>query len=394
VRRCLDRELSGRPGSVSEIAWVLRGGVGPWEGDPTASCQHCQTRLRVGQRLCLSCGRVAVRFQHAGPDADAYALDLLKLGEDAKPLKWLQDFLADISMQPMRRPEFVIGSVHMYSEEERAQRIRLPARLYGQLTRDTAESLHELAASNGLRTRIVRPGEVTKAWSLVMIWVAFTTVVSLGLTAVGLSPWWMIGPAIPVAVLLFAWLNEKIGNQRAPQRYFLRPAPAALPASDPLVARLAQLLHGNPPGDVKAVVGELALLVQRLVDHRATLLGPQHHELAMLTAPVEPIVAAVEQHVHELKRISDELAKLDEGAMVRALASSEARDEPASARHSILDGLDRLRALEDHRAVLFHRLLEAKSLLERTVRLGLAVHDPAREHERQVALALATLGGS
>jgi hypothetical protein len=394
VRRCLDRELSRRPPSISEIAWVLRGGVGPWEGDPTATCQHCHTRLRVGQRLCLSCGRVAVRFEHAAPQTDAYALDLLKLDEDARPLKWLQDFLADISAQPMRRPEFVIGSVHMYSEEERAARIRLPARLYGQLTRETAESLHALAQENGLRTRIVRPNEVLKAWSFIGVWIAFTAVIALGFTLVGLSPWWAIGPASPILFFLFAYLNEKLGNQKAPQRYFLRPAPAALPASDPLVARLAKLLQDDPPGDVKAVVGELALLVQRLVDHRATLLGAQHHELDVLTAPVDPIVGAVEAHVHELRRVSDDLAKLDEGAMVRAMAASEARDEPASARQPLLDGLDRLRALEDHRAALFHRLLEAKSLLERTVRLGLSVHDPAQEHERQVALALATLGGS
>ncbi len=394
VRRCLDRELSGRPPSASEIAWVLRGGVGPWEGDPTATCQHCQTRLRVGQRLCLSCGRVAVRFVHAAPGAEAYSLDLLKLDEDARPLKWLQDFLADVSAHPMRRPEFVIGSVHMYSEEERAARIRLPARLYGQLTRETAESLHALAQEHGLRTRIVRPNEVVRAWTLIGGWIALTTVVALAASVFGVSAWWVVGPALPVLFLLFAHLNEKLGNQKAPQRYYLRPAPAALPASDPLVARLAALLQGDPPGDVKAVIGELALLVQRLVDHRATLIGAQHHEVDVLTAPVLPIVAAVEQHVQELRRTSDDLAKLDEGAMVRALSASEARDEPASARQPILDGLDRLRALEDHRAALFHRLLEAKSLLERTVRLGLSVHDPAQEHDRQVAVALATLGGS
>ncbi|HWB75406.1 MAG TPA: protein kinase, partial [Nannocystaceae bacterium] len=394
VRRCLDRELSGRPPSISEIAWVLRGGVGPWEGDPTATCQHCHTRLRIGQRLCLSCGRVAVRFEHAAAEDDAYALDLLKLDEDARPLKWLQDLLADISVQPIRRPEFVIGSVHMYSEEERAARIRLPARLYGHLTRDTAETLHALARENGLRTRIVRPNDVLKAGSFLGIWAAATALLAFAVTLVGISPWWIIGPASPIAVLLMMHLNDKLSNRKVPQRFFLRPAPAALPASDPLVARLAKLLQDDPPGDVKAVIGELALLVQRLVDHRATLLGAQHHELAVLTAPVEPIVTAVEQHVAELRRTSDDLAQLDEGAIVRALAASEARDEPASARQPLLDGLDRLRALEDHRAALFHRLLEAKSLLERTVRLGLSVHDPAREHERQVALALAMLGGS
>jgi hypothetical protein len=138
------------------------------------------------------------------------------------------------------------------------------------------------------------------------------------------------------------------------------------------------------------VIGELALLVQRLVDHRANFLGDTR-EIDALTAPIEPLVTAIEAHVEELGRTTMELGTLDEGAMVRALGASEARDDPPSARTPILDGLDRLRALEDHRAALFHRLLEAKSLLERTVRLGLQVHDPAREQERQVALALATL---
>jgi hypothetical protein len=108
---------------------------------------------------------------------------------------------------------------------------------------------------------------------------------------------------------------------------------------------------------------------------------------------VEPLVTQVEALVGELRTIGAELRELDEGAMVRALAASEARKETAEKRQPILDGLDRLRALEDRRGAVFHRLLEAKSLLSRTVELGLAVHDDHTEHERQVALAVATLGG-
>ena len=87
-----------------------------------------------------------------------------------------------------------------------------------------------------------------------------------------------------------------------------------------------------------------------------------------------------------------ELSELDEGAMVRALATATARREGPDTREPILQGLDRLRALEDRRAEVFHRLLEARSLLTRTVELGLAVHDERLEHERQLALAVATLG--
>jgi len=392
LARCLSPDLARRPTSMADLAWVLRGGTALWDTDLTTVCQHCNARLRVGQRLCLACGRVAVRFEHAAPDGPAYALDVLKLNEEAGPLKWLQSMLVDVSAAPIRQPEFVIGSIHMYSEEERGTRIRLPARLYNKLSRETAEALHQLAVENGVRARIVRPSALRNTGIAIAALVGGVFALAFAFAAFGLSPWWIVGPAIPLLFGLMAIANEHLGAQKTHAHYRLRERPAALPASDPLVARLAKLLAGDVSGDVRGVLGELALLVQRLVDHRATLFGVQAREVQVLTAPLEPIVTAVERHAAELDRISAELATLDEGAMVRALSASEARREPDSTRAPILDGLDRLRALEDQRAALFHRLLEAKSLLERTVRMGLAIHDPAREHERQVALALATLG--
>jgi septal ring factor EnvC (AmiA/AmiB activator) len=92
-----------------------------------------------------------------------------------------------------------------------------------------------------------------------------------------------------------------------------------------------------------------------------------------------------------VRAIDQELAALDEGAMVRALARSSARGEPSDARATILDRLDRLRALEERRATLLHRLLEASSLLRRAVELGLGVRDEQAEHERRVHLALRAL---
>ncbi|MBK8234385.1 MAG: serine/threonine protein kinase [Deltaproteobacteria bacterium] len=391
LRRCLSVDPGGRPGSVSEIAWVLRGGETPWDDSESASCQHCGARLRVGQRLCTGCGRVAVRFEHAPEGEPAFALDLLDLNEEAEPLRWLQNTIGDVSEHPIRRPEFVIGSIHMYSEEERVQRIRLPARLYNRLTQDTALSLQQLAKENGVRTRIVRPEALKKAWLLVGSTVGVTSLLALLFALVGLSPWWMLAPGLVSMFAGLALVNERVSRERVPPHYRLRPMPAALPASDPLVARLAALLAAHPPSDVRSVIGELALLVQRLVDHRARLLGPEAKEVAMLTAPVEPIVAAVERLVADLRDASRELGELDEGAMVRALAACDARGDGDAVRLPILEGLDRLRTLEDRRAELFHRLLESKSLLERTVRMGLAVHDPAGEQARQVALALATL---
>jgi hypothetical protein len=391
VAHCLRQRPEERPASASEIAWVLRGGMSDVLVDAeTTICQHCSTRLRVGQRLCLACGRVAVRFAHAPTGASSWGLELVSLREDADSLRWLKDFLSSVARPPVRTPEFVIGSSHMYSEEERAARIRLPARLFTNLEADTAKALHELMQRQGLRTRLVSPRETRTAGAMVVGSIATMLGGVWVLGMLDLAPWWFLAPGVVLLLVLLANLMNKMSNHRAPACYALRPSPAALPASDPLVARLSSLLQDDSPADVRAVVGELALLVQRLVDHRAALVDTR--ELEVLTAPVEPIVEAIEQHARQLGTLARELDELDEGAMVRALAASEARGEPRSAREPILEGLDRLRALEDRRAVAFHRLLEAKTLLARTVDLGLAVQDPAREHERDIQLALATLG--
>lgn len=391
VHRCLREKPDQRPASASEIAWILRGGASAALGDEeTTTCQHCGTRLRVGQRLCLACGRVSVRFEHATDEATSHALDLQGLSEDARRLAWLQELIQSISRPPIRKPEFVIGSIHMYSEDEKVERIRLPARLYGNLTEDTAMALRGLMQEQGLRVGVVSPDETKRAGTLALGSVVSVVAGSWLLYALGLQPAWFAVPGGLVVVLLLAKLMNKMSSRRTPPRFVLRPTPAALPASDPLVARLAALLQEATPADVREVVGELALLVQRLVDHRASLV--QARELEILTGPVEPIVSAVEGHVRQLVAVSSELRELDEGAMVRALAASEARGEPTSARNPLLLGLDRLRTLEDQRAAIFHRLLEAKTLLARTVHLGLTVQDPAQEHERDVQLALAALG--
>lgn len=390
IGRCLRDQPEDRPASASEIAWVLRGGASEMLGQSeTTTCQHCATRLRVGQRLCLVCGRVSVRFAHARSGEASWALDLRSLREDAKPLRWLQEFIESVSRPPFRRPEFVIGSIHMYSDEERAERIRLPARLFGNLEADTAEALQALMREHGVETKVVSPRDAKVAGGLAIAALVTVLAGSWLLFVLGLAPAWFAVPGGILALLLMANLMNKMSNQRTPPRFVLRPSPAALPASDPLVARLSRLLQNDPPADVRAIVGELALLVQRLVDHRATIVDT--HELEVLTAPVEPIVAAVEHHVHRLANLVRELDELDEGAIVRALAASEARGDAPSTREPLLQGLDRLRTLEDQRAAIFNRLLETQTLLTRTVTLGLAVQDPARQHERDMKLALAAL---
>ncbi|MCA9709241.1 MAG: hypothetical protein KDK70_25580, partial [Myxococcales bacterium] len=395
VRACLDDDPARRPATAAEVAWVLRGGA-PTSlvEQATTVCQHCRAPLRMGQRLCLACGRVSVRFTVAAPGEDAYGLDLHSLDEDARKLGWLQGLVADVAQGPVAPPEFLVGSPYLYADEERRRRIRLPARLFGNLDHQTAESLQTLMREQGLDARLVGPPQLRRALWLSYGVALLATLLCGGFALLGLeaAAWTVFGLGLLGTTLAAArYVTVKTWVTRTPARFALRPLPAALPASDPLVARLAALLHEGMPGDVRDVVGELALLVQRLVDHRAHRVRDPR-ELDMLTAPVEPLVAAVERLVQRLEHIGHELRELDEGAIVRALAASRARGEGPDQREPLLHGLDRLRALEDARAEVFHRLLEARSLLTRTVELGLAVHDEGLEHERQLALALAALG--
>lgn len=394
VVRLLGPEPETRPPSVADITWVLRGGAALVLGDGSVTCQHCAAPLRVGQRLCLSCGRVAVRYRHVD-DGGGWSLDLRSLSEDATRLEWLQRFLTDVSRQPMRAPEFLIGNVHLYDQDEKVGRIRLPARLYSKLDAESAAALHETMRAQHLKVALVSPSVIRRTGlQLLGAFVVMGMSTAVLVTFTSAMIW---GPALAAFGIVFAWMLSRLGNRITEKRtagtFRLRDAPIALPASDPFVARLAALMDPPPPPDVRAVVADLALVVQRLVDHRSTLHGSSAAELEVVTGPIESLVVAVEAAVGRIRALSGQLTELDEGAMVRALTASEARKDPPHAREPILAGLDRLRSLEDQRASLLHRLLEVQSLLHRTVTLGLTVQDPAAQHERDMRRALAALSG-
>lgn len=409
LRRLLAEDPDQRLTSAAEVAWVLRGGAG--EGLTIAEavvCQHCGASLRLGQRLCLACGRVGVRFAHLPAGArEQWGVELTTLSEDASALASLREFIASISQGPLRPYEFVIGDVSLYSEQELMFRKRLPARLFDNLDQGCAEQIVARMRELGLDVRVVRPDR-SKRWSVLATGsLALTIAVSVILGALGFGGGvlaWTIGVGMIIAVVAGMRASSAAAERRIRPLYQLRAAPAALPASDPLVARIAALLDQTPagptPADVRAQLGELALSVQRLVDRRAELtedpFGVTTGEFELLTAPVEPLIGELERRVGELARCDCELAELDEATMVRALASVDARlDDPgrrALERERLLDGLDRLRSLEDRRIAGFHRLLEASLLLRRAVDLGLGVHDPVAEQERRVKLALAALG--
>jgi len=407
VARCLAEDPAQRPASAAELADALRGRAELPGVLARVACHACGAELRLGQRLCTSCGKLAVQFTQAATGELAHGIELRKLDERAESRAHLHDVLAAVADGPLPALNFLVGDARMYGKHERERLHKLPARLVDGLSREGAERLERRLKTTGIETRVVtrtlgplklssgqRTGLIiggsVGAFAALMFVVAIGGTVGLGLAA---------GTVLVTGIVLLAVASglrarkaKRNAKANAAPLVRLRATPVALPASDPLVGRLAALLQGEAPGDLREQIGELALAVQRLVDHRARNVG-EAKEIDAVTAPVNELVRLVEQQAQAIARIDAELRGLDEGVLVRALAAAEARRESAVAKDELLHGLDRLRALEDARAKRFHRLLEAARLARRAVELGLAVRDPEAEHERQVAAALAALEG-
>jgi hypothetical protein len=407
VARCMDDDPDSRPASAATLAALLRGETGLVTSSPRRlACQHCAARMRIGQRLCVECGRVTVRFVHTeagAPLERRFRVVLKKAREGADFNAALRDVLERVSATPIPTLNFLIGDQRMYSKEERERLIKLPATLFTDVDHDSATALVELLEERKIQA-VVQPVE---AWEIdasaihkfdrsqrrIMIGMgSLSGALSVaGLVIGGLAAPIMIGVGLFASGIAFASIRgvNKKRSKYARSMFALREAPAALPASDPLVALLVGAMDGAAP-DVREHLGELALRVQRLVDHRVEQ-AAESTEIEMVTAPVSAIVDRIVDQARAIVRVDAELAELDEGTLVRALSASQARGEPDSARTSTLEGLDRIRSLEDARAATFHRLLEAGDLLARSVSLGLAVHDETAAHARLVERALQAL---
>lgn len=397
ILRCLAVDPGERPATAREVAAILRGEERAPAG-PLARviCQSCGAPLRLGQRLCLGCGREAVLFRHRRGDDEgpSFALELTKATEDTEFSQRLRETLGALASEAVPTLNLIIGDARMYSKEELRRRHRLPLRLFDNLSKETADSLQRRLEAVKITTRVrsshdshprrqrrIGAAVVAAVFAAVAIPIFIFAPLAVGVIVTA------IGAAITLAVL-FARRKALV----APTPLLaLRPAAAALPASDPLVRRLADLLAAGVAADVREPIAELALIVQRLVDHRAHV-GDERAELDRVLAPIVPLVDLIAAQAEAIRAIDRELAGLEEGAMVRALAASEARGEPASAREPVLAGLDRLRALEDRRARALHRLLSAGDLLRRSADLGLQVRDEEAAHQRQIQLALHALG--
>lgn len=401
IARCLAYDPVERLDGVESLLDALAG-RGSLELRTRVCCQSCHVPLRPEQRLCLSCGKEAVQFFAPGDEDGAYGVVLRKLDEGAETLARLRAVLMRLHSGPLPALNFIIGDVRMYSKRELAEGIRLPAWLFASLTQATAERIAEHLAAEGFKAQARRHGDAADVvasgrrrgavWTSVFLGVGALVAglaVAAGEFAVAVVGGSVLAGIAVVAGVVAAREHRRKLDAFSPELQ-LRQTPAALPASDPWVRRLAALLDLEPSVDLREQIGELALAIQRLVDHRARNVA-EADEIDRRVAPVEALVELLEAQVRAVVRIDGELAELDEGAIVRALAASSARAEEPTARESLLAGLDDLRALEDQRAARFGALLEAATLLRRAVDRGLSVHDEAAQREREIEAVLAVL---
>lgn len=403
IQACLQPNPDARPDSAADVARMLGGEGGSLAVVDRVACQHCGATLRLGQRICVNCGREAVKFRHTPDDRVGVSIDLVKVSEDADRLKWLREFLESIGEGNVPPLNFIVGSEKMYSEAEQARRIRLPYRLFHRVEPESAKEIVTQLEANGFGVRTqpigaVKHVDISARGALVtfailgilgasvMISMAagfgFKGVLIGGMLAA------VIGTAASIAV---GNRGRSTGVIKGFSGLRLRAAPAALPASDPLVARIAALLGEETPQDVREQLGEIALWVQRFVDHRGRQGGTAAAELAMVTEPVEPLVGLLETETRRIAQLDASMVELDEGDLVRGLAAVEARGGTPTEQETLLDGLDKLRALEEQRAAAFARLLEISSLLRRSTLLGLRIEDEAAAHDRSIAAALGQL---
>lgn len=390
LEQCVDHDPERRPETAALVAAVLRGEAGIGQEAERVACQSCGATLLQGQRLCLECGKLAVVFARRSPaEGKSHRVVLRKVSEEVETQDKLRTKLEPLVRDALPELNFIHGDARMYSKAERKRGITMPSLLFGSLDEDDAERLRAELDIPGVKVVVERD----RKSPLPMVIVFSVLAAAVGaLTAFTPVPWFVF----PVAVVVFGFIGTLIHTslkkrEAKPALLQLREGPAALPASDPLVARLAALCQDPLADDLRQRLGHLALTVQQLVDHRATLPEVERKEVEMVTEPIASLVGLLELEVQRVRDLDEALADLDEGTLVRALASANATESDPEA---LLDGLHRLRDLEQSRAAAMHRLLEASALLRRAAELGLRVRDDAALQDREVERALAVLGGS
>ena len=396
IARCLAFDPEQRPPTAHDVADALRGKTSNVElVVAREKCQACGALLRVGMRLCLSCGKQAVQFHRAAEsDPDASILILDKAKETAAFDSTLRNFYQTVGTS-IPKLNFVVGDRRMYSKVELAGRHSMPVHLLADIEHASALSLASHLRASDVKVRVVSKRMLKRQRRVATgMLVGSAALLAVSIVA-STSSEALAGAGLSIALVggLFGWLNHrriKRWLNRSPLGQ-LRETPAALPAADTLVAIMAKALTDAKSPDVRARLEEITLLVQRLCDSKAALSNADLAEAERVTAPVTPVVELARQTAEAIDALDGQLASLDEGAIVRALARCDARNEAPELRADLLAGLDTMRSLEEQRAVSFGRLLEITSLARTVVELGLVRASELRSDDIEVALAIAAL---
>lgn len=396
LRSCLSEDPDERPSSARELAEILQGST---EKESLAlarvPCQACGNMLRIGMRLCLHCGKQAIQFRENNEEeGEGYSLYLKRATDNEEFHSGLVRFFLDIGESPPEHLNFLSGDSRLYSKTEKKSRIHLPALLLGNLSKESADSLHMRLKAEGYKVVVkkTRNIELEQRKAKRLTWIgAGLASTGIGL-AVATSTWLLLIPGvIGIPITIVGLVRQTKERKKLPLALAgLRKAPLALPASDPLVAKIAAALSEDISDDVREQVSKIALLLQRLCDHRTQNAG-DNSDIELVVEPLQRLVDLLSSEIHATRAIDKSLTTLDEGELVRAIAASEAREEPSSKRVHFLDGLDKLRVLEDKRADHMGALLEAASLLRSLVEEGLRHGIEKHLEQNRITSALAGL---
>lgn len=391
VARCLAHEPERRPPTARDVGDALRGTATDTAlAIPRTSCQACGAAMIAGLRLCLTCGKQAVQFHRTAPgDPDGVAILLTRASETTEFLAKLSAFYGAVTTG-VPNLNFIVGDRRMYSKAELARRHPIPATLVSDLEPETGDALVARLRGEGFKVTTTTPRALARKRRTAS-WLALAGLAgvpgSLGLLGGGIFVF-IAALYLSIAVAVIGGVRRQRLTRIAERRPIgeLRATPAMLPASDAHVAAVASALTAATAPDVRARLEELATLVQRLCDANHALAGD-----ATPQAPIAELIELARRTAEAVDAIDGQLATLDEGAIVRALARSEARHEAHALRVDLLAGLDTLRRLEDQRAVLIGRLLEITSLARTAIERDLARAAAVASDDLEVARAFEAL---
>ncbi|MBL4635789.1 MAG: serine/threonine protein kinase [Kofleriaceae bacterium] len=395
LRSCLSENPTNRPSSAGEVAEILLGNL---QENALAiervRCQSCGDSLRVGMRLCLGCGKSAILYEEA-EDGAGHSLILRKANETKGFHRGLVRFFEDVGESPPAHLNFLVGDARLYSKSERKSRIHLPTLLLSNLSKASATALRTRLKSEDYDVVVKRDRNPKQkmATGKKLAWAGAGIAAGTIAIAAATGAWLLLIPGLVIgipATVVGLVRRSQAKKDTVPALAGLRKAPLALPASDPLLAKIAESLSDKISPDVREQVSTLAILLQRLCDHRARE-ADQASDIELVLAPLHTLVDLAVDEIRALRDIDETLKNFDEGELVRAVAASEARDEGVSKRHHFLDGLDKLRVLEDKRANHMGALLEASSLLRSVVEIGLQQTNTKLLEKNRITTALAGL---